>query len=363
MDNKGINEQEQVNMDEKNNDLEDWESLIRANNHVRTIRVDPGQNPIRIDRYLQEKLPNVSRNRVQAAIHQERVFVNKKPVKSSYRVKPFDRIRLELPEAPMGIGIIPEEIPINIVYEDEHLLVINKPPNMVVHPGFNNWTGTLVNALAFYFDNLPTSHNGDDKPGIVHRIDKDTSGLMLVAKTELAMRKLAKQFHDHSCERTYYALVWGHVEEDKATIIGNIGRDPRDRRLRTVYKENAFGKRAVTHYQVIKRMRYVSLVKCNLETGRTHQIRVHMRHIGHRLFQDQMYGGDRILKGERTAKYRTFVESCFKAMPRQALHAKSIGFKHPATDEWMQFDSDIPEDFQTALDMWEGYVTKEDEAL
>jgi len=361
--NTKLQQQDYDDMDELEKDSDDWEELLSVNNHIRTISVDPGQKPIRIDRYLQEKLPNVSRNRVQAAIAQERVFVNKKPVKSSYRVKPFDRIRLELPDAPMGIGIIPEEIPLNIVYEDNDLLVINKPPNMVVHPGYNNWTGTLVNALAYYFDNLPTSHNGDDKPGIVHRIDKDTSGLMVVAKTEIAMKNLAKQFHDHTCERTYYAIVWGHVDKDKDTIIGNIGRDPRDRRLRTVYKENAFGKHAITHYQVVRRLRYVSLVKCNLETGRTHQIRVHMKYIGHRLFQDQMYGGDRILKGERTAKYRTFVESCFKALPRQALHAKSLGFKHPTTGEWMQFECDLPDDFQQALTMWEGYVTAEDEHL
>lgn len=353
--------QEKIGMDEPDNEHEDWEHQQQVKRHQ--IAVDPGQKPMRIDRYLHEKIPNVSRNRVQDAIRQERVFVNRKPIKASYKVKPFDKITLEVPDAPMTIGIIPEEMPLNIIYEDADVLVINKPPNLVVHPGFNNWTGTLVNGLAYYFENLPTSHNGEDKPGLVHRIDKDTSGLLIVAKTEQAMTHLAKQFHDHTCERTYYAIVWGHVAQDKGTITGNIGRDPRDRRLRTVYKEAAFGKHAVTHYEVVKRLRYVTLVKCNLETGRTHQIRVHFKHIGHPLFQDQMYGGDRILKGERTAKYRTFVESCFKSLPRQALHAKSLGFKHPKTGEWMQFDSELPEDFQETLKMWEQYVTKEDESL
>lgn len=337
--------------------LED-EALLSPDNQF-TITVDPGQNPLRIDRFLHDRLPNVSRNRVQEAIRQEQVFVNEKAVKSNYKVKPHDEITLELPEPNMSIGIIPEDIPLNIVYEDDALLLVNKPPGLVVHPGYNNWTGTLVNALAYKFSNLPTSHNGEDKPGLVHRIDKDTSGLLLVAKTEEAMTFLARQFFDHSCERTYYALVWGFVEKDKGTIEGSIGRDPRNRKLRTVYEDPAFGKHAVTHYEVIRRFRYVTLIKCQLETGRTHQIRVHMKHIGHRLFQDQMYGGNKILKGERTGRYKLFIDKCFSTLNRQALHAKSLGFVHPTTKEWMQFDSELPEDISRTIEMWEEFVREE----
>ena len=338
-------------------DAED-EALF-SNDNKFNITVDPGQKPMRIDRYLHDRLPNVSRTRVQEAIKQERVFVNQKAVKSNYKVKPKDFISMELPEPNMGIGIIPEDIPIEVVYEDDVLLVVNKPAGMVVHPGYNNWTGTLVNALAYKFSNLPTSHNGDDKPGIVHRIDKDTSGLLLVAKTEQAMTFLARQFFDHSCERTYYALVWGFVEKDKGTIEGSIGRDPKSRKLRTVYADSSYGKHAVTHYEVIRRFRYVTLIRCQLETGRTHQIRVHMKHIGHRLFQDQMYGGNKILKGERTGRYKLFIDRCFSELGRQALHAKSLGFVHPVTKEWMQFNSDLPEDMATAIDMWEDFVRDE----
>jgi 23S rRNA pseudouridine1911/1915/1917 synthase len=280
-------------------------------------------------------------------------------VKSNYRIKPLDVVQLEMPESHVDIGVIPEDIPLQIVYEDEVLLVVNKPAGLVVHPGYNNWTGTLVNALAYHFKDLPTSHNGEDKPGIVHRIDKETSGLLLVAKTEQAMTHLAKQFYDHTCERTYYALVWGHVEQDHGTIDKNIGRDPRDRRLRTVYEESEYGKRAITHYKVLQRFRYVTLIQCNLETGRTHQIRVHMKWLGHPLFQDQMYGGNRILKGERTGRYKAFIQDCVRVLNRQALHAKSLGFKHPKTGEWLQFDSDLPQDMKQALAMWEEYLKDE----
>ncbi len=327
------------------------------------ITADAGQDLMRVDRFLQEKIPNISRSKVQEAIMQERVFVNARPVKSSYKVKPHDVISMEMPESPMRIGVIPEDIPLNIVYEDDQLLVVNKPAGLVVHPGFNNWTGTLVNGLTYYFDNLPTQRNGEDKPGLVHRIDKDTSGLLVVAKTELAMTKIAKQFFDHSSERTYYALVWGHVQDDEGTINGNIGRHPKDRRMRTVYTEKGHGKWAVTHYKVLKRLRYVTLIQCNLETGRTHQIRVHMKHIGHTLVQDKMYGGQKIMRGENTPKYRTFIQKTIEAMDRQALHAKSLGFKHPTTNEWMQFDSELPEDFQECLKLWEEFVGEEDKKL
>jgi 23S rRNA pseudouridine1911/1915/1917 synthase len=351
--------------DELLDELDDFEAFdfddegLLAEQERYEIRVDPGQQLVRIDRYLHDRLPNISRNRVQEAIRQERVYVNEKVVKSNYRVKPGDRIALEVPQPNMGIGIIPEDIPLDIVYEDDVLLVVNKPPGMVVHPGYNNWTGTLVNALAYRFRNLPTSHNGDDKPGIVHRIDKDTSGLLLVAKTEQAMTHLAKQFFNHTCERTYHALVWGHVDEEKGSIVGSIGRDPRNRKLRTVYDDPAYGKHAVTHYEVIRRYRYVTLLKCNLETGRTHQIRVHMRHIGHTLFQDQMYGGDRIMKGERTGRYKHFIDQCVEVLHRQALHAKSLGFVHPVSKEWMQFDSELPYDMAKALEMWEEFVRED----
>lgn len=341
-------------------DLDDDDYLVNDDGNKHEIKVDAGQNPLRIDKFLNDRLPNISRNRIQEAIKEERVYVNEVAVKANYKVRPLDLISLEVPQsANANIGIVPENIPLDIIYEDDSLLVVNKPAGMVVHPGYNNWRGTLVNALAYRFQNLPTSRNGEEKPGLVHRIDKDTSGLLLVAKTEQAMTFLAKQFFDHSCERTYHALVWGFVEEDKGTIIGSITRDSKDRRLRKVSDDPEYGKHAVTHYEVIKRMRYVSLIKCKLETGRTHQIRVHLKHHGHTLFQDQMYGGNRILKGERTGRYKVFVDKCFKTLGRQALHAKSLGFVHPVTKEWMQFDSEIPEDITTALQMWEDFIREE----
>ncbi|MCS7005071.1 MAG: RluA family pseudouridine synthase [Cytophagales bacterium] len=343
--------------DDEDFSTSDVENVEEELYETHKFTVDANQSLIRIDRFLLTKLPKISRSKLQEAIAEEYVFVNDKPVKASYRVKPGDVITVSRPEPPCVLEIIPEDIPLDIIYEDHEIVVINKPAGLVVHPGYGNWTGTLVNALAFRYGSLPTAHNGEDKPGLVHRIDKDTSGLLVVAKTTWAMAHLAKQFFEHSIERTYYALVWGELKEPKGTIRGNIGRSASDRRMRQVYDEDSnVGKPAVTHYEVIQSYRYVSLVKCKLETGRTHQIRVHFRHIGHPLFNDSLYGGDIILCGERFSKYKAFVENCFEIMPRQALHAKSLGFVHPTTQQWMQFECDLPEDFRKVLECWENYV-------
>jgi 23S rRNA pseudouridine1911/1915/1917 synthase len=324
------------------------------------IEVDNGQSPVRIDKFLMDRLPNASRNKIQNGIEAEAVLVNGQPTKSSYKIRPKDLITVSLPEPPREDVVIPEDIPLNIVYEDEELLVVNKPAGMVVHPAYNNWSGTLVNALAFHLQNLPTHRNGEIRPGLVHRIDKDTSGLLVIAKTEYAMSFLAKQFSEHSIERTYYALVWGEPNPADGTIHEFIGRSAKDRKVMAVHPpESGFGKEAITHYKTLKPMRYVSLIQCNLETGRTHQIRVHMRHKGHSLFNDATYGGDKILKGTTFSKYRQFVDNCFKLIPRQALHAKSLGFIHPRTKKFIQFDSELPEDMVNVLAKWEKYVANE----
>ncbi len=320
------------------------------------INVDAGQQALRIDKYLFHRLPNASRNRIQDAIKQGFVLVNEQQIKPNYKIRPRDEIVISLPEPPRDDEVIPEDIPLNIVYEDEHLLIVNKSAGMVVHPAYNNWSGTLVNALAFHFTQLPEMPNNSGRPGLVHRIDKDTSGLLVIAKTELAMTGLAKQFFDHSIERTYWALLWGEPEPPKGTINVFIGRSPKDRKLTIAFPEGDFGRHAITHYEVIETLRYVSLVKCNLETGRTHQIRAHMRHVGHPLFGDATYGGDRVLKGTSFSKYKSFVDNCFKILPRQALHAKSIGFIHPATKKKMFFDSELPQDFLDVLEKWRHYV-------
>ena len=257
--------------------------------------------------------------------------------------------------------VVPEDIPLDIVFEDEYLLVVNKPAGMVVHPAYQNWTGTLVNALAFHFQNLPEMKGNEGRPGLVHRIDKDTSGLLVIAKTEQAMNGLAKQFFDHSIERTYYALVWGEPDPADGTINVNVGRSLKDRRITMAFPKGDFGKTAITHYKTLRTLRYVSLIQCNLETGRTHQIRAHMKYLGHTLFNDATYGGDQVLKGTVFSKYKQFVQNCFKVMPRQALHAKSLGFIHPVSKKQMQFDSDLPEDFVNVLDKWENYVTHHSE--
>jgi len=323
------------------------------------IEVDKGQALLRIDRFLTDRLPNSSRNKIQLAIDSDFVLVNGKPTKANYKIRPLDVITISLPEPPRDTDVKPENIPLNIVYEDDYLLVVNKPAGMVVHPAFNNWTGTLVNALTYHFQNLPTMKGNDGRPGLVHRIDKDTSGLLVIAKTDAAMVHLAKQFYVHSIERTYYALVWGEPKESKGTIDAPLGRSLKDRRVTIVYTPESGlvgGKEAVTHYEVLKNIRYVSLLKCNLETGRTHQIRVHLKYLGHPIFNDETYGGNIILKGNMFSKYKSFVENCFQVIPRQALHAKTLGFIHPITKEKMQFDSDLPTDFQAALEKWEHYV-------
>jgi 23S rRNA pseudouridine1911/1915/1917 synthase len=321
------------------------------------INVDPGQTFMRLDKYLSHHLKSISRNRIQNAIETDSVKVNENSVKPSYKVKPLDKITLSLAKA-SGIPseVLPEDIPLNIVYEDDDLMIVNKSPEMVVHPGHGNHTGTLVNALVHHFANLPTGTDGKVRPGLVHRIDKGTSGLLVIAKTEYAMQFLAKQFADHTTERTYNALIWGEPKEPKGTINAHIGRGFKDRRISDVFPEGDYGKEAITHYEVIKNMRYVSLIKCKLETGRTHQIRAHMKYIGHTLFNDATYGGDKVLRGDLFSKYKQFVENCFEIIPRQALHAKSLGFVHPTTKEWMQFDSELPEDFTKVLEKWDHYL-------
>ena len=323
--------------------------------HYRIV-VDPGQSLVRIDKFLQDRLPNVTRTKVQDGIHNGFVKVNENTIKPNYKVHPGDVITVSLPEPPRDTEVKPENLPLNIIYEDEHLLVVNKEPGMVVHPAFQNWSGTLVNALTYHFQNLPQMPGNEGRPGLVHRIDKDTSGLVVIAKTEMAMTKLARQFFDHSIERTYWALVWGEPAPPEGTINVNVGRSPKDRRVTVAFPDGEMGRTAITHYKVLKNLRYVSLIECRLETGRTHQIRAHMKFLGHPLFNDAVYGGDQVLKGTTFSKYRQFVENCFKIMPRQALHAKTLGFVHPATGKFLQFDSELPKDFLDVLEKWENYV-------
>ena len=320
------------------------------------IKVDPGQQAIRIDKFLFERISNATRSKIQGAIKLGFVLVNDQSIKPNYKVRPDDEIVISLPEPPRDNEVIPEDLPINIVYEDDYLLIVNKQAGMVVHPAFQNWSGTLVNALAYHFTQLPEMPNNEGRPGLVHRIDKDTSGLLVIAKTEQAMTGLAKQFFDHSIERTYWALIWGEPKESKGTINVHIGRSPKDRKLTIAFPEGDFGRHAITHYEVIKELRYISLIKCNLETGRTHQIRAHMKYIGHPLFGDKTYGGNKVVKGTQFSKYKSFVENCFKILPRQALHAKSLGFIHPISKQHIFFESDLPDDFTEVLDKWENYV-------
>ncbi|MEM6643363.1 MAG: RluA family pseudouridine synthase [Bacteroidota bacterium] len=320
------------------------------------IVVDEGQELLRIDKFLMDRLPNVSRNKVQSGIKDGFVQVNEQVVKSNYKVHPGDLISVLFPEPPRDDEVIPEDIPLDIVLEDEHLLIVNKPAGMVVHPAYQNWNGTLVNALAFHFQNLPEMKGNDGRPGLVHRIDKDTSGLLVVAKTEQAMSGLAKQFFDHSIERTYYALVWGVPSEPEGTIDVHVGRSLKDRRITSAFPNADFGRHAVTHYRILEDLHYVSLLQCNLETGRTHQIRAHMKYLGHPLFSDQMYGGGEILKGTVFTRYKQFVQNCFQMIPRQALHAKTLGFKHPITKEHVFVESDLPKDFQGVLEKWKNYA-------
>ncbi len=313
-----------------------------------------GQEPLRVDKFLMNFIEKATRNKIQQAAKNGNIEVNGAVVKQNYKVKAGDLVRVLFEHPPYEFLLTPENIPLDIVYEDDTLLVVNKPAGMVVHPGHGNYSGTLINALIYHFENLPENSSG--RPGLVHRIDKDTSGLLVVAKTEEAMTHLAKQFFDKTSEREYIALVWGNVEEESGTVEGHIGRHPKNRLQNTVYEDGSQGKEAVTHYKVIERLGYVTLISCKLETGRTHQIRVHMKYIGHTLFNDARYGGDAILKGTTFSKYKQFVENCFSVLPRQALHAKTLGFEHPKTGEWLRFDSIIPEDMTACVEKWRNYA-------
>ena len=335
-----------------NNNIENLDLEDELFEHFR-FEVPKGQALLRIDKYLMNLIQNATRNKIQNAATEGNIFVNDIPVKSNYKVKPFDVVTVMLSHPPFENHILPEDIPLNIVYEDDALLLINKEPGMVVHPGHGNYTGTLVNALAHHFDNLPM--NSSERPGLVHRIDKDTSGLLVVAKTEAAMTHLAKQFEAKTSEREYIALVWGNVAEEEGTIEGNLARHLKDRMQMAVFADPEIGKPAITHYKVLERFGYVTLISCRLETGRTHQIRAHMKHIGHPLFNDERYGGHLILKGTTFTKYKQFIENCFKALPRQALHAKTLGFVHPNTGEMMRFDTELPQDFQDCIEKWRNY--------
>lgn len=320
------------------------------------LTVDPGQSQLRIDRYLVNRIDSVSRNRIQTAADAGCILVNGSPVKSNYKVKPGDEISIVMDYPRRELKIIPEPVPLNVVFEDDHLLVINKPAGLVVHPGHGNYTGTLVNGLAWRFKDLPLFNNNDPRPGLVHRIDKNTSGLLVVAKTEMAKTKLGLQFFEKSTRRKYVALVWGRLKEQEGTITGNIGRSQKNRQIFTVYEDGEHGKPAVTHYKVIEELGYVSVVECRLETGRTHQIRVHMSYIGHPVFNDDTYGGDQILWGTTFSKYRQFVQNCFSILPRQALHAKTLGFVHPASGEEMLFESELPADMSMVMEKWRNYI-------
>ena len=320
------------------------------------IVVDDGQSLVRIDKFLMDRLSNVTRTKIQSGIHEEFVKVNEKPIKPNHKIHPGDVITVSFPEPPRDTDVKPENIPLEIIFEDEYLLIVNKAAGMVVHPAFQNWTGTLVNALAYHFQNLPEMPGNTGRPGLVHRIDKDTSGLLVIAKTELALTQLAQQFFDHTIERTYWALVWGEPSLPSGTININVGRSLKDRRVTTAFPEGDHGRTAITHYKILRSLRYVSLVECKLETGRTHQIRAHMKYLGHPVFNDAMYGGDQVLKGTTFSKYRQFVENCFKIIPRQALHAKTLGFVHPATKKFQHFDSELPNDFKEVMEKWDHYV-------
>lgn len=331
----------------------------RLYEHFRFV-ADRGQSLLRVDKFLVDRMMGATRNRIQLAADAGCILANGKPVKSNYRVKPEDVVTIVMTRPRRELEIIPENIPIQIIYEDDDLLVVNKPAGLVVHPGHGNYTGTLVNALAWYLKEDPTYDPADPRLGLVHRIDKDTSGLLVVAKKPEAKAHLSMQFFHKTTKRKYRALVWGIVQEDEGRIEGNIGRDPRDRMQMTVFPDGDHGKTAVTHYRVLERLGYVTLVECRLETGRTHQIRVHMKHIGHTLFNDERYGGNEILKGTTFTKYKQFVQNCFAICPRQALHAKTLGFVHPTTGEEMFFDSEIPADMSQLIDKWRLYAnTKE----
>ncbi|RZK25775.1 MAG: RluA family pseudouridine synthase, partial [Hymenobacter sp.] len=320
------------------------------------IVADRGQELLRLDKFLLNRLANASRTKIQDAIRAEAVQVNGRTTKPNYRVRPADIITITLPEPPRTGKVVPEEMPLDIRYEDDELLIVNKPAGLVVHPAYGNWQGTLVNGLAYHLENLPTGRNGEIRPGLVHRIDKDTSGLLVIGKTEWAMTHLSQQFFHHTIERSYLALAWGVFEENEGTVRGHIGRSLRDRKVQAVYPAGEYGKHAVTHYRVLQRYGPVTLLECRLETGRTHQIRAHLQYLGHPLFSDATYGGDRIRAGQATGSYRAFVENVFALLPRQALHARSLGFVHPTTGEQLFFEVELPADFAAALTKWENWA-------
>ena len=324
--------------------------------HFRFV-VDGGQSMLRLDKYLTARMEKTSRTRIQNAANAGNILVNNSSVKPNYRVKPGDVVQIVLPDPPREIELIPENIPINIVYEDDDVLVVNKEPGMVVHPAYGNYTGTLVNALMYHFRDLPLFSTGELRPGLVHRIDKNTSGILVIAKNELALNRLSRQFYERTTDRRYQALVWGIPDPPAGTITGHVGRNIRDRKIMQVFEDGSEGKPAVTHYKLLESFSYISLLECKLETGRTHQIRVHFSHIKHPLFNDEEYGGDRILKGTTFSKYQQFIRNCFSILPRQALHAKSLAFDHPVTRKRMSFDSELPDDMKQVIEKWRTYIS------
>jgi 23S rRNA pseudouridine1911/1915/1917 synthase len=334
-------------------DISDQQELFE---HYRFI-TDPGQSVLRIDKYLFSRLESTSRTRIQNAANAGNILVNNKPVKPNYKVKPGDVVLVVLPTPPREIELIPQNIPLDIVYEDDDVVVVNKTAGMVVHPAYGNYTGTLVNALMWHFKDLPLFQTGELRPGLVHRIDKDTSGILVIAKNELSLNRLSKQFYDRTADRKYIALIWGTPQPTEGTITGNVGRNIRDRKIMQVFPDGSQGKTAITHYRVLEEFGYISMVECKLETGRTHQIRVHFSFIKHPLFNDDEYGGDQILKGTTFTKYQQFVKNCFKILPRQALHAKSLAFDHPVTGKRLSFDSNLPDDMNQVIEKWRNYIS------
>jgi 23S rRNA pseudouridine1911/1915/1917 synthase len=324
------------------------------------FQADPGQSLTRIDKFLADRLMNASRTRIQNAANAGNILVNNNPVKPNYKIKPGDIVQVVLPTPPRDVELVPENIPLNIVYEDDDVLVVNKEPGMVVHPAHGNYSGTLVNALMWHFKDLPLFNSGESRPGLVHRLDKNTSGILVIAKNEYALNRLSKQFYDRTTDRRYNALIWGTPDPTEGTITGNVGRSVKDRKVMQVFKDDSEGKTAITHYKVLEDLGYISLIECKLETGRTHQIRGHFSHIKHPLFNDEEYGGDQILKGTTFTKYQQFIKNCFKILPRQALHAKSLAFNHPVTGERLSFDSDLPDDMRQVIEKWRKYISGRD---
>jgi 23S rRNA pseudouridine1911/1915/1917 synthase len=324
------------------------------------FQADPGQSILRIDKFLSDRLMNASRTRIQNAANAGNILVNNNPVKPNHKIKPGDIVQVVLPTPPRDVEIIAENIPLNIVYEDDDVLVVNKEPGMVVHPAYGNYTGTLVNALMWHFRDLPLFNSGESRPGLVHRLDKNTSGILVIAKNEYALNRLSKQFYDRTTDRRYNAIIWGVPDPLEGTITGNVGRSIKDRKVMQVFKDDTEGKTAITHYKILENFGYISLIECKLETGRTHQIRVHFSHIKHPLFNDSEYGGDQIIKGTTFTKYQQFIKNCFKILPRQALHAKSLAFNHPVTGERLSFDSDLPDDMVQVIEKWRKYISGRD---